>query len=183
MTSTTKAFLALVGAAIIGLAIYGAYQFPVAPEATVSSTAGSTFSFAKYAGVRADLSAPGSTGTSTSVYNSDSSERYITGIRSGCSLVGTSRTAYTGAGLAALLFSAATSSTASPAVQTNTNKVGGGDVTVGTSTPNYAVATSSATGSGSNAVYNIWPAGSYLTFTTNATNTAQCTFGVDYVQG
>lgn len=183
MNPSTKAVFGFVGAVILGLLIYGAYQFPTVQVATVQSTAGSTFNSAKFAGIVADLSSPGSTGTSTSVLNTDSSDRYVTGLRAGCSAVGTSRTAYSGAGLAALTVSAATSSTASPATQSNTNAVGGGSVTIGTSTAQWAVSTSSATGSGSNAPYNVWAAGSYMTFTTNATNTAQCTFGVDYVQG
>lgn len=179
MTNTEKSLIAL-AVAVVGVLIFGAYQFPQV-STLVSSPAGTTFNTAKYAGVRADLGLPGSTGTSTSVQNTDASDRIITGLRHGCQAVGTSRTAYSGAGLASLLVTAATSSTASPSTNSNTNSVGGGAITIATSTPNFAVSTSSATGAGSSAIFNIWPAGSYLTFTTNATNTATCTFGADYI--
>lgn len=178
---TSKHIVAIVIAAVLGIALIGAYYYPQAGEQAVESSAGTTFNSAKYAGKVALLTTPGANGTSTSILNSDAYDRIVTNVRSACQGVGTSLTAYSGTGLAALTLTIATSSTAAPATNGNTNSVGGGAVTIGTSTANWAVATSSATGAGSNAVYNTWAAGSYLTFTTNATNTATCTFGVDYI--
>ena len=82
--------------------------------------------------------------------------------------------------MASLQLTVATSSTAAPATNGNTNSVGGGAVTIGTSTATYVVSTSTVAVGTAN-TYAIWLAGSYLTFTTNATNTAVCTFGVDYI--
>jgi len=150
-----------------------------------SSTAGSTFNTAKFAGIAVSPTAPGSNATSSSILNTDVNDRFVTGIRVGCEAVGTSKTAYTGAGLASLTLSIATSSTAAPATNSNTNLVGGGVVTIATSTPQFIEASSTAStavpNTGSSAVNNLWLAGSYITFTFNATNTAACTVGVDYI--
>ena len=53
-----------------------------------------------------------------------------------------------------------------------------------TATAQYAVATSTipaatSTGLGSSAPYIVWGAGTYMTFTFDATNTAVCTPGVE----
>lgn len=178
MSDTTKFYVV---AAIAVVAIIGAYFYPKFPAILSGSTAGSTFGSAKFAGIAVNLAAPGANATSSSLYNNDSGDRYISSIKAGCEGVGSSNTAYSGAGLAALTLSVATSSTAAPATNGNAIKVGGGTVTLGTSTPFFAVSTSTiGTSGGIPAFYFVWNTGTYLTFTTNATNTALCTFGVDY---
>lgn len=148
------------------------------------SPAGSTFGTAKFAGVAVNLASPGANGTSTSILNGDASDRYISSIKAGCQGVGSSNTAYVGGGLASLQLTVATSTTAAPATNSNTNSVGGGAVVISTSTAVFGISTSTIAGNstspGITKVYFVWASNSYLTFTTNATNTAACTFGVDY---
>lgn len=164
-----------------------------AQDGSGSSTAGATFNSAKVAAVAVAPATPGTGATSTSVYNSDASDRYITGLRVGCSSIGTSLTAYTGAGLANLTLTIATSSTNAPATNSNTAHIfptlniatTTGFFTVSSTTGAYATTSlSGAIGyTGSTSFRNLWTAGSYVSFFFNATNTAACTVGVDYLPG
>ena len=176
MTTLTKSTLALVCAVVIGGLIWGAYQYPKS-SLLAGSTSGSsatqhiaTFAFNPTTG----------SATSTSVLNSDTQDRVITGSNVFCSGVGTSKTAYTGTGLAQLLFSMATSSTASPNTLSNTNYVLS-DVIATSSTEAYTASTTVTTPS--TADYRRWAAGSYVTVASNATNTAACIVNVSYLQG
>lgn len=120
--------------------------------------------------------------TSTSVLNADGQDRVVRGVDVACSGVGTSKTAYTGAGLATLTFTAATSSTASPAALSNTNYTL--NVTVPTSTTDVYVSTSTSSGVNSATGNSMrWQSGSYMTVASNATNTAACIVSVSYLQG
>lgn len=182
-----KQNLILTGIVLVLVAsIGGAYFFPKVTELAVgTSAAGSTFNTAKYAGIAINLAAPGTNATSSSILNSDANDRYVTAVKAGCEVLGTSKTAYTGTGLAALTLSIATSSTAAPAANGNANIVGSTALTLATSTGNFVTASSTASNGastpGSVLPNNIWLAGSYMTFTANATNTAVCTVGVDYI--
>lgn len=175
----TKSIIAAVSALVICVVIWGAYQYPKAVSTIATgSPAGSTFNTAKFAAVTADLSTPGTTGTTTSILNTDASDRYVTGARLGCNGIGTSLTAYTGAGLVSLTLTIGTSSTA------NANTIGAtakvlNAVVVPTSTIQYSFA--SSTSSGANAQATVWHANEYMNFQFNATNTAACTTGVDYI--
>lgn len=176
----TKYILSFVGALVIAAAIYGAYQYPQVPQILGTTSQGGQSSTANYYSVAANLASPGANATSSSILNTSTNDRYVSSIKTGCGNVGSSKTAYTGAGLAALTLSVATSSTAAPATNGNTNYVGGGSITIGTSTAQFAISTSTIGASvGSNAAYIMWKAGSYMTFTFNATNTAACTVGVE----
>lgn len=115
--------------------------------------------------------------TSSSIYNGDSTDRIIESSFVSCNTVGTSRTAYTGAGLASWLYRAATTSTAAPAVLSNTNYAM--NITVSTSTADAYTASSTEPVLG--AAGRVWASGSYLTFQPNATNTATCVVGVHYL--
>lgn len=165
--------------AVVLLVSVGAYFFPQVQQSFGSSAAGSTFNTAKYAGIAINLTSPGSNATSSSILNTDANDRFITAEKVGCELVGTSKTINVGAGLASLTLTMATSSTANPVVNANTNTLP--VITVATSTPNFVVASSTAGTPGNNLVGNIWAAGSYLSIFSNATNTAACTAGVDYI--
>lgn len=180
MTTYTKGVVALIGAVVIGLAIAGGYYYPKAfVSVQAGSPAGSTFNTAKFAGVVANLAAPGTTGTTTSVLNSDAGDRYVTGVRYACNVLGTSKTAYTGADLANLTLSIGTSSTAGANSIGATAKVLTNGL-IPTTTPQFSTASSTAQlGVGGTA--SIWHTGEYMNFQTNATNTAVCTFGVDYI--
>jgi len=172
-----KLSIAFVLVVVIGVAIYGAYQYPqIVPFG--ASTQGSTNTTAKQASVLGvNLSAPGANATSSSILNPAGQDVYVSSFKVGCEGVGTSKTAYTGAGLLALTVTAATSSTAAPQANSNTNSAG--LVTIATSTSQFVEASSTASAGNSTPNY-IWGANTYMTFTTNATNTAICTFGVDY---
>lgn len=151
-------------------------------QQVAGSSVGSTFNTAKFAGIDWTLT---NGATSTSVLNSDASDRYVTSFEVGCQSVGTSLTAVTGAGLISLQISAATTSTSAPAVVSNTNLVGGGVMVIATSTPQFVEASSTAStavpNTGRSTIANVWSAGSYMTFWSNATNTAACVVGVRYL--
>lgn len=169
-------------ALIIAVGALGGYMYMFSDKETVqpasASPAGTSFNTAKFAGVAVSLANPGANGTSTSILNTDANDRIITGLRAGCESVGTSQTAYTGAGLVSLQVTVATSSTSAPSSNGNTNSVGGGAFVLATTSPQFAL---SSTTQSTSKVYSIWASGSYLTFTANATNTANCTLGADYV--
>lgn len=171
-----------IAALAIAAAIVGAYFYPsssVLTQFVGTSPQGSTFSSAKFYAVAVNLASPGANATSSSILNTDANDRYVSSIKLGCEGVGSSNTAFTGGGLAALTVFAATSSTAAPANNTfNANKVGGGNITVSTSTTVFAIS-SSTISVGSSNVYFVWPTNTYMTFTFNATNTAVCTIGVE----
>lgn len=179
---TPKIYLGIIAVLILVGAVYGAYLYPASTTVFVQGTSpqgstGRTSTQANIYGV--NLANPGANATSSSILNSSSNDYYITSLKVGCEGVGTSKTAYSGAALAALTLKVATSATAAIATNGNTNVVGGGAITIGTSTPNFVLSTTTASG-GNNNVYNIWGAGTYLTFTFNATNTAVCTVAGDY---
>lgn len=187
MSNITKGLLGFgVVAGVFGLAAFFGYTPFLKVVDNVMQVAGTTpqggtTSTAHFYSVATLLASPGANATSSSIFNPTGSDLYISSIKAGCELVGTSQTAYSGIGLAALTVFAATSSTLNPSSNAfNANKVGGGNITIGTSTAFFAISTSTIGGAnGSPNPYTVWPAASYLTFTTNATNTAQCTFGVD----
>lgn len=179
MNNTTYWIVGIIGVILL----VGAYFFPSSTNTTtvqnVGSAAGTTSNTAKFAGVVAVPSAPGANATSSSILNGDAGDRYITSVKVGCESVGTSKTAYTGAGLASLQVTMSTTSTAAPTAGGTTIST----ITIATSTPTFLQASSTASGtSGTGSFLYIWQSGSYLTFTTNATNTATCTFGGDYFQ-
>ena len=140
---------------------------------------------AKFAGIVINLASAGANATSSSILNTSTNDYYVTAIKAGCEAVGTSLTAYTGAGLSVLTLSVGTSTTPAPVVVPS-NLIGPA-LTIATSSKFFAVASSTAvggttsgnTGNASLVGAQIWPAGSYMTFWFNATNTAICSVGVD----
>lgn len=176
-TNMTKYIFGLVGAIILVGAIYGAYLYPKTPANFGTVPQGSTFNTAKFYAVGGiNLATPGANATSSSILNNTGNDLYVTGMDAGCEGVGTSKVAYTGGGLAALIVTAATTSVATPNATGNANSAG--SVTIATSTSVFAEASTTPIATGSNSINYVWAAGTYMTFTTNATNTAVCTFGV-----
>lgn len=171
--------IVIVGAILGSVAFFGFSPFgKEVVQQFGSSTQGSTNTTAKQASVLGvALATPGANATSTSILNPAGQDVYVTSFKVGCERVATSLTAYTGTGLATLTVTAATSSTAAPAANTNANAAG--LITIATSTVQF-VESSSTASAGNSAINYIWAAGSYMTFTTNATNTAVCSFGIDY---
>lgn len=173
----TKYILTFIGAVLLGGALYGAYLYPQASQ-LVGSSAGTTFSTAKIATVVMSPSAAGANATTSSILNTDASDRKIETFVADCSGVGTSQAVNTGGGLASAGFivSAATTSTSVPTVVTNTNAL---TLPISTSTPDsYNIVGNATT---TVALNRVWASGSYLTFQFNATNTASCIIGVNYL--
>lgn len=172
MDNITKALIALVIVLLGGSYVWSTLHFQ-----SQGSPAGTTFSNAKFAAIAWSFL----TSTSTSLYNSDASDRYITDMRVACTGIGTSQVAYTGAGLANWPFQAATSSSAT-ASTTNSNLVF--NTTIPTTTVGAVATISSTTQSlGAIPAFAVWPAGTYLRMYSIATNTAACVGGVDYIAG
>lgn len=182
MTTLQKAGIAFFGVVALlgGVAFFGWSPFiqPMVQQ-LAGSPVGTTFNTAKIAAINWTL---GTGATTTSILNTDASDRYILSLEMGCQSVGTSQTPLTGAGLLALTVKAATTSTAAPAVISNTNIVGNSGFTLGTSSAQFVISSSTAAGPGGfSGVANVWLAGSYMTFWSNATNTAACVTGVRYL--
>jgi len=182
MSTFTKSAIAFgVVAGVFGLAAFLGYSpfLKVVQQAIGGSSSGSTFTTAKTAYVAINLASAGANGTSTSILNGDSQDRVVKGVDVACGGVGTSKTAYAGAGLANLFFTLGTTSTSAPAAYpAGFNKIGGVDYNLSTSTPNTLIASSTA---GVSTTSIVWATGSYLTIFSNATNTATCTAGVTYI--
>ena len=171
---------AVVVAAILGaVTFFGFSPFIKLVQTFGTSAAGSTGTTARQYNIYGvNLAAPGPNATSSSLLNSTGQDIYPTMVDVGCEQVQTSKTAYTGSGLAALTLSVGTSSTAAPNVVPGNLLVNA--YVIGTSTGNFVMAsTTSVTGNtASTTGIGIWPNGTYLTFWFNATNTAVCTVGV-----
>lgn len=148
----------------------------VVPQGT--SPVGTTFNSAKIAEIVWSLSAI--TGTSTSILNTDSNDRIVESVIYDCNTVGSSNTAYVGGGLAALLFKIATTSTSAPATLPTTAQFVLA-TQVSTSSTDLYVASSTPGTTGERVPNRIWASGSYLTFYSNATNTAQCVIAAKYL--
>jgi hypothetical protein len=124
-------------------------------------------------------------GTSTSIQNNTGSDVYATQLQYNCSGVGTSQTAYTGTGLASVTLKVASTYTShvsdtasSNTAVTNTNLAV--STTIATSSATTLVASSTLSAGGS-VLGTLIKAGSYVTFFTNATNTAVCNVGVQVI--
>lgn len=163
---------------VILVGIVGGYFFPLSvPQVTVqgSNAVGTTFNTAKVAAI--NIAPATAAATSSSILNTDTTDRIIMDSFAACTGFGTSNTAYTGTGLASLLIRMATTSTSAPANLTNTNYAA--NLTIATTT---AVGYTASSTEGILTGYSrIWPTGTYLTIQPNATNTAACTVGVHYL--
>lgn len=173
-----KKILIALGIAIVTLLIAGGYAYPKSLFVAGTSNPGTTFGSAKFAGVAVNLASPGANGTSTSILNTDSNDRYVTSFKIGCEKLGTSLTAYTGAPLANLLVAVGTTTTAAPASFVSFAAITNA-MTVPTTTINLLVS-SSTLQLATSSLAGVWPTNTYMTFFFNATNTAVCTAGVDY---
>lgn len=179
MTNSLKIVIAFaVTGAVAGLlAFFGLTPFGktiVHQMVAGASPAGTTFNSAKIAAVSMVPLSAGA--TSTSILNNDANIRWMAGFgMAACTGVGTSNTfPSTGTGLAAWSVQAATTSVPNNGLQGNTNYAM--NLTIPTSTPVENISTSTPS-----AQWGLWAPGTYMTFTTNATNTAACVFEMDYV--
>src|ERR1700694_2136690 len=168
MTTPQKVVLALG----IALVITGVIWFLVNKQAPVmlgSSPVGTSFNDAKVSAIAINLANVGANGTSTSILNTDAGDRYVSSVELACEGVGTSKTAYTGTGLAGLQMNVGTTSTAAPATFVSAMPLASA-IAFATSTSNFILSSSTlAIATSSNAM--VWNANSYMTFNFNATNT------------
>lgn len=183
MSTQTKGILALVAVLLIGAAMYGAF---LSSQGAISfgSSAGTTFNTAKFAGIVMVPSVPGTNATTSSILNSDAGTRYVTNSKLACTGVGSSFTQVVGTGLANWQLTIGTTSTAAPATFTQSGIYAPvmpafSIATNSASTEVLVSSTTLATATSSKAVP--WHSGEYMTFGFNATNTAACTVGVDYI--
>lgn len=170
------------GLVLVLLVAIGAYFYPGAVQSlgAVSPT-GTTYGDSKFVAVSISLATPGAGATSTSILNTDGADRYITTTKVGCQSIGSSRTAYTGTGLANLLLTVGTTTTVNPVTIPTSPFLVVNAIPISTTTANFVLASSTLLTGSQNAT--LWGAGVALTFWFNATNTAQCSIGVDYFQG
>lgn len=167
----------MLGIVLVAIIALGGYVFPQVDlsQLGTGSPAGTTFSSAKVAQINVTPSS--SSATTTSIQNTDASDRIIEGSFVSCTTAG-SVFAQTAAGVAAWTWKMGTTSTANPAILSNTNLAA--DLTVATSSTQDSYLSSTT-----NPVLPIsrrWQAGSYLTIETNATSSsAACTVGVHYL--
>lgn len=175
------------GALVAGLVLSYQKEKTTYVTNTVASASpvNTTFNTAKFAGI---VSVPATgTATSSSILNSDSNDRYVTNVRVGCASIGTSLTAYSGAALATLTLTVGTTSSSAPANVSLWSTVA--KFVVPTSSPAFVLSTTTTpvaaggagAGTATTTMALVWNAGTYMTFAWNATNTAACTVGVDYL--
>lgn len=170
-----KYLISFIATVVIFGAIVGGYYYPEYPfiSGATNNPVATVYNTAKVAQINFS---PTLAATSTSILNSDATDRIVTDSFGDCNTVATSKTAYDGTGLAVLTFSAATTSTSAPATVTNANVVMSN--TIATSTPDRYFASTTI---GVLDYGRVWATGTYMTFWSNATNTAVCTVGVHYV--
>ena len=178
-----KNYIKYISVVVIGIAIGLIVAKFLAPRVELTagaSAVGATFTTAKEAAITWTLS---NGATTTSILNTDASDRYIKAAQAMCTGVGTSYTAVTGAGLASLTITAATTSAAAPASITNVNTFLTSQTLATSSASSYFSTSTPQLGGGSpfTDYTRIWASGSYITFASNATSTATCTIGVTYL--
>lgn len=174
MKNSTKVILITAIVLVMAVVAYMADHLNSGNVATISP-AGTIGTSGKYYSQTMSLAT--AAGTTTSMFNNSGYDFAIRATDVMCQVVGTSKTAYTGAGLASLVVRTATSSTNAITLNVadvNTNYAAVD--TIGTSTPDSYNATSTEgiiTGTS-----RIWPNQTYLLISSNATNTAACAVGV-----
>lgn len=166
----------IVGVLILGLGILIGHSFWGQTKLTVGTNAvGTIATTAKEATIIYSLASQSS--TSTSILNTDSTDRIILATYQSCQNLGSSFSPVTGSGITNLIIQAATTSTAAPVLLGNSNLIMSS--IVATTTTSFELVSTSTTASSE--ISRIWASNSYLTFNTNATNTAICLVGARYL--
>ncbi len=167
-----------VGAVLGSLAFFNLTPFRTIVQQVVGSAVGTTFNTAKIASV--NMTPSSGSASSTSLLNGDASARWVKNVDVGCTGVGTSNAFVGQAGVANWHLLVATTSVANNGLQGNTTYVGNVLIATSTSFSQSASSTVASAISISTDQY-YWPAGSYLTFDFDATNTAACTVSASYI--
>lgn len=167
--------IAIVAGAVAGLVVV--WLMPDAPAAqNIGSPVGTTFNTAKVAAI--NLSPQSSAASSTSLFNGDASDRYVTDAFATCTGLTTSF-GTDALGVATLKFFAGTSTTAAPGASIADRSFNAMNVSLGTSTAYNYVATTTYTVPWG----RIWTTQTYLIFQSNATSSGMtCNVGVHYLQ-
>lgn len=162
------------GVLVLGGILWAGVTYPEVKNIVLGSAVNSTFNSAKVASV--NITPSSSSATSTSILNTDASDRIVTDAFVTCQSVA-SVFAQDGLGVSGWLWVAATTSTAAPAVLPAT-AFAAMNVVVGTSTADAWAATTTYT----SPFARRWATGTYMTFWQNATSsTATCQGGVHYL--
>lgn len=174
-----------VGAVLGTLAFFNLTPFRTIVQSVfggTTGTAGNTYGTEKIAAIVINLAGTGQNGTSTSITNTDATDRYVSSVKIGCEGFPATITDYNGA-KASLQVSIGTTTSASPSAFLSTAAVAQ-NLTVPTTTNSTLVAAATTTpaafGLASTSVAFIWPTGTSMTFFWNGTTTAKCTEGVAY---
>ncbi len=147
---------------------------PVQLAGTTQNSAGTVFSSAKrYSITFAPATA---SATTTSIINTDATDRIVVDTVIYCGGIGTSLSPYIGGGLSVFNISVATSSAANPTATTSSSNLVSSNNIATSTADGFVASTTVATGS---AYGRVWASGSYMSFIANATNTAVCNVGVD----
>ncbi len=171
-----KIIIAIVGA-LLGAGIYAAFFASEPTISAVSTSTTATFSTSKIAETGFAPSSASAT-SSTSLYNSDSTDRVIINAFAYCNGLDTSKVYLTGGPLANLIFTlGTTSNTANSSIATAANKF---TLTVATTTPSGIYVSTTTTPFPDDST-RLWASGTYLLINANATNTAACVAGVHYL--
>lgn len=182
-THQTAAAVVLGACAVLGaFAFFGLTPFGktvVEQLAGSNQSAGATFNSAKVASIVMVPNAAGTNATSSSILNTDSTDRIITDAFVSCTKAG-SVFAQTSAGVANWTWKAGTTTTSAPATldSVNANSLAMSMNVATSATDDSYNSTSTYTG----VFTRRWPTNTYLSFAPNATSsTAACVVGVHYL--
>ncbi len=164
----TKNIISGIVTGVVGVIIGLVLSLVFTPQASVQgvSSSGSSFSTRKTASVT--ISPSSLSATSTAILNTDATDRLVTDGFAACTSVASQPAVST------WILQAATTSAATGAF-TNTSYAL--NISIATTS---AIAYTASSSYGFDA-YRYWATGTYMTFMFNASNTAACTVGVNYV--
>ena len=169
--------LGIVFALVVGGLIGYAIHAPSAGSFGAVSSAGTSNNVTAWSSVT--LNSTNALGTSTSILNTGASDRAVIGSYVTCTSMGNVLTYGTGAGLTSTgwTLTAATTTTSGSGLLGNTNYI----VNETLATSSGILYQASTTEGVVTYTSRLWPTGTYLTFNLNATSTASCSVGIEYM--
>ena len=169
--------VALLVGIFVGYEVFHASSYSVGAV----SPAGTTNSNFKIASI--NITPSTASATSTSILNTDSFDRGLSGVDVMCTSLGTSNAFLTGntagATIAGFVMQIGTTSVANQGLQGNASIYA--STTIATSTPLGTTFVATSTEGVVTGQSRIWPSGTYLTIQFNATNTGACTVSSKYL--
>lgn len=173
-------YILVILALVVGFVV--GHSFFATTVAGATLPVGTTNSTPREAFIVYSPTVPGA--TTTSMFNPDANDRVIVSAKYECTGIGVSQTINTGASTLPVILFMATTSTANPTQLFNTNYVWDNILATSSTSGPAALDYQASTSPGFvpvNISDRIWAAGSYLSVASNATNTATCNIGVDYL--